>query len=132
MSSTGTVYACNQLQEIEAFRIGHVAEGLDGDRYNKLLERLRREGCMLKNNSHCRQCPIARVCRGGCYAKNYLATGSIGEIGDERSCRYRIEKARIDAQFVTKMLDRFPTYLEDIRNRQFSRYFPELTKVTEP
>jgi uncharacterized protein len=129
VSSTGAIYACNQLQEIEAFRIGHVAEGLDEIRYEAFLERLRHEGCMIESNSRCRQCPIARVCRGGCYAKNYLATGSIGEIGDERSCRYRIEKARIDAQFVAKMLDRFPGYLDDIRSRDFGTYFPELSKV---
>jgi uncharacterized protein len=130
ISANGDIYACNQLQEIDLFHLGDVFSGKDKKLYCNFSELLLKDGLIIEKNIKCRVCSIRDMCRGGCYAKNHLHSGNIGSIEDEAVCEYRRIKAHIHQHFVRRMLERFPSYLEDIMNRNYRKYFPLLNGLS--
>lgn len=124
----GDLYACNLLQGNRRFRLGSVRSGPDMEAIAAVHRLLDGEGRIVDHVERCRTCWIRLKCRGGCFYRNLIATGSIDGLEPEAVCEFRRLKALIEWEFVEAMRARFPSYESDVLTGNYRPYFPDLYK----
>jgi uncharacterized protein len=67
----GDLYLCQRFTGQDAFRMGDVFEGFDGDRLDRF-----REEADISNKEACKNCWARTICTGGCYHEACVREGS--------------------------------------------------------
>ncbi len=83
----GDLYGCHhvKMERESPFYIGNVYDGVDPDRIEALIAGYNPENV---GNAYCPDCPIDKICNGGCVSNNYILCGDV-HIVPESWCFWR-------------------------------------------
>ncbi len=101
IAETGDVYPC-QMLAVPEFCAGNVRKSRFADIYynSKIFNQAR--GISIRTLEKCADCPIRRLCAGGCRARDYYEIGTISGVGD--FCEYE-QKAFLNGLFESVTFD---------------------------
>ncbi len=109
VSANGDIYPCTSFLGIEAFNFGNVETGINSERFNQFLNRI-------KNRFQtCFQCDYFSVCRttGSCLNINYYFNGDVNQ-PYLHSCELFIEKLKLAMASLSILTDKIPEKLEEL------------------
>jgi radical SAM protein with 4Fe4S-binding SPASM domain len=102
ISETGDVYPC-QMLALPEFVAGNIRQQSLSEIYHNSQTLRKARSISIRTLEKCRDCPIRRLCAGGCRARDYHEIGTIEAVGD--FCEYE-QRAFMEGLFDSVALDR--------------------------
>lgn len=100
----GSIYSCSALNGNNAFKVGHIDQGVDLRLKSKFSEK------NVDNNIKCKNCWASYICGGECFAKAFLSNGDI-DIPNERMC-----------EFKKKLIEKCIVFVELLKLKNYEAY----------